>query len=309
MPITRSPFQIVEALEKKWCNPPSKKTTGVQRQTWRPLPDDYKDWTPLEESWEIPESLHNVRNNTEMVKPLSDECAEKLANLWHGRQGQASCIQEAQGVAHFHCYSIDNKKQAKRPEWEIWRNHPDFTESAIWWCSSLSNAADHWSWKLYPGGSFEQLAWVLQSAMRRRTHDKKSNQTLVAVVCLKILDWGGVRYRSQATIDWLNAALTEETLIADLEKATSLLCPQSNAKLADFYGEAYPQFPMNSGSTKLFSAVAMDFSGGIDAMKQDVIIFDRRVSTALGLIAREVSCPEPVPNQFLFPYEIGRAHV
>lgn len=304
MPITRSTFQTAEALENTWCNPPAQGDKGVQPEDWHPLPEgDYKDWVPLKEQLEMPEALRNVRNNCENVKPLSDECAGKLADLWHGRQGHASCVHETQGVAHFHCYSIDNKKHAKRPEWEMWRKHPDFTGSAIWWCSSLSNAADHWSWKHYPGGAFEQLAWALQSAMRRRTRDKKPDQTLVAVVCLKILSWGGVRDRSDQTINWLDAALTAGTLVGNLEKAASLLCPQSTANLADFFGEAYPRFPMNSGSTKLFSAVAMEFSGGLHAPKQDVLIFDRRVSTALGLIAREVSCPDPVPNQFLFPYD------
>lgn len=254
------------------------------------------------------DALREVRNNTEIVKPLSDECAKKLANLWRGRQGQASCVHEVQGVPHFHCYSIDNKYHTERPEWKIWRDHvkrhhDDFIGSAIWWCSSLSNAADHWSWTKYPGGSFEQLSWALQSAMRRHTHDKNRDQILVAVVCLKILSWGGVRDKSNQTINWLDAALAAETLVGDLEKAASRLCPQSAEKLADFFGEKYPRFPMNSGSTKIFSAVAMDFSDDFRAPKQDVLIFDRRVSTALGLIAREVSCPDPVPNQFLFPYD------
>lgn len=301
MPVIHSLFQMVEALEKKWSNPPSEVTKGARTESWRPLSDDYKDWTPLEESWEMPALLRNVRNNTEMVKPLSDECAEKLGDLWKGKPDRSPCGHRTDSHPHFHCYPITS-----HPAWRDWRNHESFTGQEIWWCSNLSNAAEHYSWTTYPGGSFEQLAAALQSAMRRRTPDKKPDAILVAVVCLKILDWGGVRKgprESTNTIDWLKAALENGTLIENLEQAASLLSPKSTGNLAASFGESYPKFPMNSGSTKLFSAVAMDFSAGFHTPKQDVLIFDGRVSTALGLIARELSCPNPVPGQFLFPYD------
>lgn len=300
MPVTRSIVQRVDALEKQWRNPPSRDDKSAQPEDWRPLPDgDYKDWVPLKEKWVPPEALQKVRDNSEIVKPLSNECAKQLYDLWTGKRDESSCGHATTG--HFHCYPITT-----HPAWQDWRKHQAFTGQEIWWCSSLRNAAEHYSWTTYTGGSFEQLAAALQSAMRRRTRDGKPDQTLVAVACLKILDWGGVRKgprESTNTIDWLRAALAHGTLIDDLEQATSLLSPKSTGNLAASFGRSYPKFPMNSGSTKLFSAVATDFSAGLNTPKQDVLIFDGRVTTALGLIARELSCPNPVPVQFLFPYD------
>ncbi len=294
MPAIKPTFELVEKLESQWCPPPSPVRDGSQPKDWKPLPDGtYSDWTPLEETWEMPEILRRTRNNNETAKPLSDECVEKLGTHWQGKQVQPSGT--ANASAHYFCYPITN-----HPAWGDWRNHSAFRGQEMWWCSSLKNAADHYSWTTYSGGSFEQLAAALQSAIRR------PDATLAAVVCLKILDWGGVRKgprESTNTIEWLKAALNNDTLLADLERAASLLCPQSNGNLAVFFGKPYPKFPMNSGSTKIFSAVAMDFSAGLDAPKQDVLIFDGRVSTGLGFIARELSCPEPVPRQFLFPYD------
>lgn len=302
MPVTRSTFQRAEELEKKWCNPPSQDDKGAQPEDWRPLPGgDYKDWAPLKEKWVPPEALREVRDNSEIVQPLSDECAKQLYDLWTGKRDESSCGHATTGHSHFHCYPITT-----HPAWQGWREHQASTGQEIWWCSSLCNAAEHYSWTTYPGGSFEQLTAALHSAMRRRAHDGKPDQTLVAVVCLKILDWGGVRKKprkSTNTIDWLKAALTHGTLIDDLEQAASLLSPKSTGNLAASFGRSYPKFPMNSGSTKLFSAVATDFSAGLNNPKQDVLIFDGRVTTALGLIAREISCPNSIPAQFLFPYD------
>lgn len=302
MPNTRSTFQIVETLENKWSNPPAQGDKSAQPEDWRPLPEgDYKDWTPLKERWEMLDELRKVRNNKGIVRPLTDECAEKLGDLWQGNPDESLCGHRTNGHPNFYCYPITTHQA-----WQDWREHQAFTGQEIWWCSSLSNAAEHYSWTTYPGGSFGQLAAALQSAMRRRTRDEKPDQTLVAVACLKILDWGGVRKgprESTNTIDWLKAAFTNGTLIDDLEQAASLLSPTSTGNLAASFGRSYPKFPMNSGSTKLFSAVATDFSAGLHTPKQDVLIFDGRVATALGLIARELSCPNPVPSQFLFPYD------
>lgn len=294
MPETRSTFQKAEELEKKWCNPPAQGDKGVQPEDWRPLPEgDYKDWAPLNDPWVMPKALRKVRNNSNIEKPLSDECAKQLSNLWEGKRVESSCGHAIKGSAHFHCYPI-----TKDYAWKDWAKKDSASAArAIWWCSGLRNAALHYSWRKYRGGSFEQLAAALQSAIRRK------DATLAAVVCLKILSWGGVRGRSDQTITWLDAALAAGTLIGDLERAASRLCPQSTAPLERDFGPAHPDLPMNSGSTKIFSAVAMDLSTGLAAPKQDVLIFDRRVSVALGLLARRLTCPRPVPADFLFPYD------
>lgn len=126
------------------------------------------------------------------------------------------------------------------------------------------------------------------------------DEQLTKICCLKILDWGGVRHRSQKTVDWITRACDQGSLIKEIKAATSLLCPGSLGNL-DCFGLSDGQYPMNSGSTKIFAAAALDFTAGIVCPKQDVIIFDGRVGAALGLLARWLSDPQSVPRDFLFP--------
>lgn len=293
--------ELLERLEGKWKSPPDLQDSPSEKiREWCPLPDDYPDWKPLGESWEMDKALKETRNNGERVEPLSDECKDQLRNYWDQTPYLPACDAGHHnlggGQPHFHCYPIPNVRR-NGVDWQQWRGlcSSPLTSPNIWWCSNLMNAAQHYSWRSYNGGTFVQLAAALQSAMRHNNH------ILVRVVCLKILDWGGVRHRSKNTVNWL-AATADNHLIPLLLGATSNLCPQSTASLNNF-GLLYP---MNSGSTKIFSAVAMDFSGGYDAPKQDVIIFDRRVSAGLGLLARNIFCPNPVPNLFRFPHAGGR---
>lgn len=292
-----------ERLEETWMNPlahgPNEEPTKYEHQElskWIPLPQDYPDWKPLDESWQMDKRLEKQRAEQNISKPLSEKCVETIARLWDGETQSAPCKREHHGSVggnqHFHCYPISRKGKGKIV-WAGWTQHQN-----IWWCSSLKNAANHYSWP----GNFEPLAAALQSAMRR------GDQVLAAAVCLKILDWGGVRYRSADTIHWLGQAILGGTLIQDLSAATALLCPQSTGNLNRSFGTPYPRYPMNSGSTKIFAAVAMDFTSGYQNPRQDIVIYDGRVSTALGLLARRVSCPQPVSTQFQFPYDDAHRH-
>jgi hypothetical protein len=63
---------------------------------------------------------------------------------------------------------------------------------------------------------------------------------------------------------------------------------------------------MDSSSTKLYAALALDLSSGLNQAKQDVLIYDGRVAGALGYITRRLceamALPE-VPPKWRFPVE------
>jgi hypothetical protein len=305
-----------ERLERQWNNPPEMPTDKEptdeelkKQKDWAPLPEEHPNWRPFDEEWRVDDRIREARNNTEIVDPpLSEACVETLRNWWKEPTQVSTCgcgKHSAHGNSqHFHCYPIPPK--ATR-DWIPWRRESrqgNGTAAPTWWCSNLYDAFKNYSWRKFRGGTFEQLACALQSAMRH------GNQTLAAVVCLKILDWGGVRKgprASQKSLNWLFSAISAGALIDNIVKAASALCPQSNTHLNGVFG-VNSTIPMNSGSTKIFAAAAMDFSCGYHRPQQDVIIYDGRVSTALGFLARKLSCPRPVPPQFRFPYDNAHTH-
>jgi len=277
----------INELMDRWVDAPLDNDT-----TWKPLPNDYPDWEPLNEKWEPIEQIHQQRKG-DAINVLTEECRIKLRDWWDGKNlplTNCGCgaHSDSSGHGHFHCYPLPIKNYRF---WNNWRAmHP--AQRHHWYCTGIRNAADHYSWTRYPGGSFKQLAATLQSAMRI------ANQNLAAVVCFKIIDWGGLLkgpLRSINTIDWIS---NSENIIQDVSSATGSLCPQSSTVLNTVFGHG---IPMNAASTKIFAAAAMDFSLGLDTPQQDVIIFDGRVSTALGLFVRRLMYPNPVPEGLRFP--------
>ncbi|MFP3549131.1 hypothetical protein SB861_00285 [Paraburkholderia sp. SIMBA_049] len=124
------------------------------------------------------------------------------------------------------------------------------------------------------------------------------DELLTNVVCRKILDWGGVRDRENAArIDWLDEQTQRGSLISSIQSATRALRASSTTPLDGLF--AQDGIPMTSGTTKIFAAAALDFSAGWCVPTQDVLIFDGRVTAALGFIARRVS--HAVPKAFRFP--------
>lgn len=277
--------------EKSWVP-----ANGVSISTWRPFPELLPEWVPGESVIRPFKEIENARNTEKnsRTKVLSERCRSLLKGWWEGDSHKITEQERTFYGSHFHCYSTRGDSGRIHRSFNDWIGHPNCIDPSYWWCSSIKNAADHYSWSKYPGGTFEQLALALQSAMAL------GKVRLTEVCCLKILDWGGVRHRSQKTIDWITRARDRGTLIEEIKVATALLCPASQGSLDDF-GQGMNQFPMNAGSTKIFSAAALDFSAGFNSPKQDVIIFDGRVGAALGLLARRLSDPQPVPREFLFP--------
>jgi len=269
---------------------------GVSISTWCPLPESRPNWVPGESVIQPFDEIQSVRiaGENNRTRVLNERCINSLKGWWEGDSRGVTPQDQALCGGHFHCYPIRTSSGRIHRSFDDWRAHIDCIDHDYWWCSSIRNAADHYSWTKYSGGTFEQLALALQSAMRM------GDEQLTKVCCLKILDWGGVRHRSQKTIDWITRAFNQGTLIKEIKVATSLLCPGAAGSLGGF-GQGVNQYPMNSGSTKIFAAAAVDFSAGINCPKQDVIIFDGRVGAALGLLARWLSDPQPVPREFLFP--------
>jgi len=261
---------------------------------WRPLPELYPDWIPVKSDIrpfiEIRMSRSNQDSGQHQI--LSEKCVEVLRVWWNGDANALLPQDKMSCDSHFHCYSTQSPSGRIHRSFADWRERLECDDFGNWWCSGIRNAGEHYSWMKYEGGTLEQLGLALQSAMA--TGDNE----LAKICCLKILDWGGVRHRSQKTLDWIYSASERGALICEIKEATSVLCPNSIASL-DCFGIGENKYPMNSGSTKIFAAAALDFSDSIDSPKQDVIIFDGRVGASLGLIASRLSTT--LPSEFLFP--------
>jgi hypothetical protein len=278
----------LESVLKGWTPPkvspcnPGVEGEGEWEGEWKPLPDAYPDWRvekrpdPLTPIADAREAAAQNRNESPL---LSDECADTLRGWWSGAAlptGTCSC-----GVGHFHCYKISSGR-----EWKTWRNSKHGHSSPHhWWCNSIKQAADHYSWTPYKGGSFNHLSAALQSAIRL------GNQSLTEIVCCKILDWGGVfkgRLKSTDSIKWINGS---SNLRQDIINSAANLIPYSSWGSGWFGDISSGLVPMNSGTTKIFSAAALDLSGGVASPRQDVLIYDGRVGSALGLLARRLLYP------------------
>ena len=142
----------------------------------------------------------------------------------------------------------------------------------LWWCSSLREAATHYSWWNPPAtGGFSSLSSDLQQAMAN------GDVCAAAKLCHLIFDWGGVaRTASNKSRQWIWDEEAAGTLIASLQRAALALHPNAPAAVvAATFGTS---LPMNSATTKLYAAADSSGSG---------LIFDGRVGAALCLLVRE----------------------
>ena len=275
----------MKALEREWKGPPGQ--TDDPAQDWEPI----KGLLPYASSWiaavDGPDKTQGKRGHR-----LSAATVETIRSLWLGPCGTSeprSKPVDSCHAGHFHCYrtSLRGKGEVVFRAWRVQNGG-----SPVWSCSSLREAGHRYSWTRHPAGSFEQLGAALQCAMSSR------DELLTNVVCRKILDWGGVRDREDAArIDWLYEQTRRRSLISSIQSATRALRASSTTPLDALF--AQDAIPMTSGTTKIFAAAALDFSAGWSAPTQDVLIFDGRVTAALGLIARRVS--HAAPKAFRFP--------
>jgi hypothetical protein len=195
----------------------------------------------------------------------------------------------------WHWYSITSHRC-----WKNWKAGGQSTFSlalpgpareSLWWCASLKEASQHYSWTASPHGTFVSLSSKLRAAM------SASHQSVVATLCHQILDWGGVAHSaSNASRLWIDSQASGQSLINALQHAVSHLNPKG-APLTRFdFGGI--DLPMNSATTKLFAAADPNNA---------TLIFDGRVGAALCLLVRRflevraVTKPtQHVPTELLF---------
>lgn len=254
---------------------------------WAPFGDDF---TVDSGSLAPHKRLTDARASGQIPVSLIYECADDLRAIWEGNA--AAMV----GAPFFHMYSI-----AESPArfWEMWKRHPlgqALQNERTWACCNVRDAGEKYSWT---GGvlDFPLLALALQVAV------SKGDQLRTAAVCLKILDWGGVRRKVGNMQPWLFKRARENVLCRDLADATAQLIPQSSECLQDFDGDTYL---MNSSSTKLYAAMALDLSHGLEAARQDVLIYDARVAAGLAFITRlalERNGMQSVPYDLSYPVE------
>lgn len=176
--------------------------------------------------------------------------ARYLSALWSGESGSFS-----------HRYKV-----SKHYCWSDWKARSGGLE---WWCQSLSQANEHYSWpeKTAPH-DFASIA----SELRKCIAEDDDVGALVA--CKAIFAWGGVaRKPADASLVWIEGQAVAQTLCCSLSKAVELLHPNSNGSLKEFDGKT---LLMNSAMTKIYAAAAPDTT----------IIYDGRVGAALGLLTR-----------------------
>lgn len=143
-----------------------------------------------------------------------------------------------------------------------------------WWCRSLREASEHYSWPAGHGGAtLEALSIALQREM------KEGNEVKAGDVCRNIFRWGGVaRKETDLSLQWVVKQVKCKTLIPSLRRAVDLLSP-SDTRSTDIDQEfAADKLLMNSAMTKVY--VAADEAGR-------VVMYDSRVGAALCLLVRQ----------------------
>ena len=182
---------------------------------------------------------------TVSLSPLLGEFSEYLAAKWKGNFN--------------HRFQISAHRA-----WDTWRSHPAIDADNHWFCASLREASDRYSWQSgEPGDLLVQLQKALQA-----------NDARYAVeACNQFFRWGGVAQRANdRSRQWIHDQGKE--LPQAIRCAVDLL-KDPNGDLERFNGV---EFLMNSAMTKIYWAA--------DEAKQ-LVIYDGRVGAALGLLARE----------------------
>lgn len=201
--------------------------------------------------------------------------ADYLVTLWSGGPGSFE-----------HRYAITRSRA-----WRPWKEYSR-SQSQSWWCLSLAQAAEHYSWpERKAPDDFASIATRLRAALDANVcADART-------ACLEIFKWGGVANTPQnASWQWVQVHAVNGTLCRAILRAVELLRPTSAESLAAFDGI---NLLMNAAMTKIYAAAAPD----------GIIIYDGRVGAALGLLARkwlEGSGQSVVPPDLAFRWGPNR---
>lgn len=221
------------------------------------------------------------------LTPIQNDFAKYLAGLWRTKctvcraepenhdTGECITRNAALNAAIKPCNFWHQYPITRHPAWVSWRDG-EFNGAAadvrhrqlrarFWWCCSLGQAADHYSWTAHRNHTFERLSGRMLAAMRQQDNEATRQ------VCFDIFKWGNVaRKRNDVSLAWVRES---NTLIQDIDHAVALLQPGNGNPLDSFDLDLL----MNSAMTKVYTAA--DRTG-------NVIIYDGRVGAALGLLTR-----------------------
>lgn len=193
------------------------------------------------------------------------------------------------GFPVLHEYSIIGGKE---PVWRQWHQHKNYVpQSGIWWCTSLLQARNHYSWSIASTGKdFDQLSIDLNNALAQ------GDEVGTKKACLRIFEWGGVaKNASDRSRVWVVEMCEQGRLCSRLKDGFAILKSPDAKGIQRFDGA---DLLMNSALTKVFAAI-----GGGEM--EGVVMYDGRVGAALGLLARRflgrlASPPESVPPELAF---------
>jgi hypothetical protein len=257
---------------------------------WRPFGGD---WAIGNDKIEPRKRLVDARADTSGDRSpesrLSEACLGTLRKLLNGNASQIM------GRQYLHSYTYATNKPQIWERWEQLRAAEAAPYS--WYCTSVADAGDNYSWSDSKCGAFHSLALALQHAVG------KNDCLKAAAICLVILKWGGVYDRAKSFKPWIMLRAWRGTLCNDLLDAVERLIPQSVKPLNVFDGT--DRF-MDSSSVKVYAALALDLSSGFATAGQDVLVYDGRVAGAIGLITRivlERHGVARVPNHLRFPVD------
>jgi hypothetical protein len=302
---TAKPIQSIDGdgmkrildLAENWCKRDISKEAW---EPWKPFGDDFVIDSDRCEPVSAFQEQREQKFVTSDVLRLSNQCREMLNEIWKPIPGRET--HTCPDHQHWHCYKVDSINLGF---WERWKEHEDYKKDQpdLWWCRSVSDAGGKWSWRENEQGPFATIALALQKAVEAEDH------VHAAAICFVILKWGGVdnNLERRNFPKWIITHAFNKTLCQKLVDATKLLIPQSSLPTDVFDAM---QFFMDSSSTKIYAALALDISGGVGAAKQDVLIYDGRVAGALGLIARYVCSRlgyHGIPAGLRFPVESDSA--
>lgn len=202
-----------------------------------------------------------------LLTPNQQAFADYLIGLWSGAS-----------APFVHRYAVTH-----HPAWITWKAQ---AKGRDWWCETLRQAAEHYSWYEAPApDDFASIASRLRDALA--ANDCAAAQQ----ACEAVFAWGNVALgKDGGSRDWINAHVARATLCQSILRAVELLQPDCQQSLQAFDGE---RLLMNSAMTKIYAA----------ADPHNIIIYDGRVGAALGLLARRwlaTSTERSVPQDLAF---------
>lgn len=175
----------------------------------------------------------------------------------------AAWIAEKWSDGFEHHYSISGSHHRA---WNRWRLQSSSSDE--WWCHSLRQACEHYSW-VENGLNFDLLSSALQTSL------EAGDSAAVKKNCAKIFEWGGVaRTSGDRSRMWIDLHCKNGDISSAIKRAVSLLKPNSDESLDEFDGK---RLLMNSAMTKVYAAA--------DSEKA-IVMYDGRVGAALGLLVR-----------------------